>query len=204
MERAITDFVRTLRNAEIRVSPAETLDAMRALRVTGYADRALLKSALAATLVKTIEEKSVFDECFERYFSWQDVAQNAEAHPPSEATEDVHDMASVPTENPPALTIDGLSPLSTLLMSNDAMQIQLAIEAAGRETGVSEMRIFTQKGLFSRRVLEQLGWNELQSDILQLEQQTGGQSPGHEEGLEFNNAPNSCATASSNMSSETT
>jgi uncharacterized protein with von Willebrand factor type A (vWA) domain len=34
-------------------------------------------------------------------------------------------------------------------------------------------------------VLEQLGWNELQSDILQLEQQTGGQSPGHEEGLEL-------------------
>ena len=56
MERVLTDFVRVLRNAGVRVSPAETLDAAYALALCGYDDRALLQQALAATLAKTIDD----------------------------------------------------------------------------------------------------------------------------------------------------
>ena len=68
MESALTAFVSVLRNAEIRVSPAETLDAARTLELLGYADRERLREALSATLAKTIPEKALFDECFARYF----------------------------------------------------------------------------------------------------------------------------------------
>ena len=55
MESTLTDFVRVLRNAEIRVSPAETMDAARALELVGYADRERVRQVLAATLAKTID-----------------------------------------------------------------------------------------------------------------------------------------------------
>ena len=46
MERVLTDFVKTLRNVNIRVSPAETLDATEEIEKVGYDDRELLKNTL--------------------------------------------------------------------------------------------------------------------------------------------------------------
>ena len=77
MESTLTDFVRVLRNAEIRVSPAETMDAARALELVGYADRERVRQVLAATLAKSIDEKALFDECFERFFAWRQPAADA-------------------------------------------------------------------------------------------------------------------------------
>jgi len=47
MDTTLTNFIDALRNADVRISPAETLDAMRALQLVGYCDRTLLKDALA-------------------------------------------------------------------------------------------------------------------------------------------------------------
>ena len=44
MERVLTDFVKTLRNVNIRVSPAETLDATEVIEKVGYDNRELLKN----------------------------------------------------------------------------------------------------------------------------------------------------------------
>ena len=41
MEKTIVDFVKVLRTAEVKVSPAETLDVMAAIEFVGYEDRAL-------------------------------------------------------------------------------------------------------------------------------------------------------------------
>ena len=57
MDRVLTDFVKTLRNANIQVSPAETLDAMEVIEKVGYENRELLKNTLSFTLPKTFEEK---------------------------------------------------------------------------------------------------------------------------------------------------
>ena len=57
MERVLTDFVKALRNVNIRVSPAETLDATAVLEKVGYGNRELLKNTLSLTLSKTPEEK---------------------------------------------------------------------------------------------------------------------------------------------------
>ena len=45
MEKVLTDFVKALRNSNVRVSPAETLDAMSVIDEVGYDDRDLLKEA---------------------------------------------------------------------------------------------------------------------------------------------------------------
>ena len=57
MERVLTDFVKALRNVNIRVSPAETLDATEVLEKVGYENKELLKNTLSLTLSKTPEEK---------------------------------------------------------------------------------------------------------------------------------------------------
>jgi len=52
MEKTLVDFVKVLRTAEVKVSPAETLDAMTALKVVGYEDRVLFKNTLSMLLSK--------------------------------------------------------------------------------------------------------------------------------------------------------
>jgi len=43
MEKTLTNFIRSLRNAEVRVSTAETLDALSAVELVGYKDKEFLK-----------------------------------------------------------------------------------------------------------------------------------------------------------------
>lgn len=69
MEVTFTRFVRALRKANIRVSPAETLDAFSVLNRIGFADRDFLKDALGLALAKTIPEKLAFEDTFDRFFS---------------------------------------------------------------------------------------------------------------------------------------
>lgn len=65
MDSTLVDFVKALRTAEIKVSPAETLDAMECLDLVGITDRNFLKDSLALVLSKTPEEKEAFDACFD-------------------------------------------------------------------------------------------------------------------------------------------
>ena len=73
MERTLSNFIRALRNAEVRVSTAETLDAFNAMELVGYRDRAFLKDALSMVLPKTADEKESFSECFDSFFSFKTV-----------------------------------------------------------------------------------------------------------------------------------
>ena len=59
MDRTISNFIRALRNADVRVSTAETLDALGAVELVGYRDKAYLKRSLATVLPKTVDEKIV-------------------------------------------------------------------------------------------------------------------------------------------------
>jgi len=69
MDKLLANFIRALRNAEIRISTAETLDAVRAVELVGYRDRSVLKNALALTLPKTRDDKVSFGRCFDKFFA---------------------------------------------------------------------------------------------------------------------------------------
>ena len=68
MQHTLEQFFRALRAADVRVSPAEAIDASRAVTVTGFADRTLFKDALCSTLAKSAEEVDRFDAVFETFF----------------------------------------------------------------------------------------------------------------------------------------
>src|SRR5690242_17742714 len=61
-------FISELRAAEIPVSVAEMLDAMRAVVVAGLEDRTRVREALAAALIKDEADRAAFDETFARFF----------------------------------------------------------------------------------------------------------------------------------------
>jgi len=65
---ALARFVEALRADGIVVSPAEMLDASRAMDAVGLEERATVKRALRATLAKDRRQTIVFDRVFDRYF----------------------------------------------------------------------------------------------------------------------------------------
>ncbi len=64
---AMLDFVADLRTAGVRISLAESLDAMRAVAVAGI-ERRRMREALAAALIKDEADRAVFDQTFARRF----------------------------------------------------------------------------------------------------------------------------------------
>src|SRR3982074_217337 len=69
MEEKLVEFANLLRQNGVRVSLAETLDAVAATDVTGLGERELFRSALRATMIKRASELPVFEELFDVYFS---------------------------------------------------------------------------------------------------------------------------------------
>ena len=61
-------FVHYLRGKKIPVSPADTLDAIEVVALTGYADKTLLKNGLAAALAKSQHDLQLFEAAFDNYF----------------------------------------------------------------------------------------------------------------------------------------
>jgi uncharacterized protein with von Willebrand factor type A (vWA) domain len=86
MHDTLVEFVKVLRTADVKVSPAETLDAMEALDIVGIKNRALLKNSLSMVLSKTPEEKETFNTSFDRFFSFNKFSSENNAGEPDEDT----------------------------------------------------------------------------------------------------------------------
>src|SRR5271167_3413409 len=69
MDDKLVEFANLLRQNGVRVSLAETLDAVAAADVTGLGERELFRAALRATMIKRASELPVFEELFDVYFS---------------------------------------------------------------------------------------------------------------------------------------
>ncbi len=189
MDRLLTSFIRALRNADVRVSTAETLDALHAVQLVGYEDRALLKTSLSLVLPKTQTEKTVFDTTFDQFFALRqgaplttddvqdeddpetnsgDASQQGQgggegSSGSSEAAAEKTDASVAPTALP-----DAQSPLGQLLMRGNQLEIDLAIRAAGTQVQVDQIELFTQKGLYTWRMLDAMGQQALQQEIQDL------------------------------------
>ena len=64
----ILRLLRVARGAGVRISVSESLDAFHSANVIGFEDRQALKDALTLTIAKTVEDKQIFEQCFETYF----------------------------------------------------------------------------------------------------------------------------------------
>ncbi|GAW93015.1 vWA domain-containing protein [Calderihabitans maritimus] len=69
LENNLVKFVHLLRQAGIRVSSAEAIDALRAMGNINIMERKAVHAALRATLIKNVEDVPAFDKCFEVFFA---------------------------------------------------------------------------------------------------------------------------------------
>src|SRR6266542_4960284 len=68
MDDRIIQFIDALRAAGVRVSVAESADALRAIEATGIADKDLFRAAMRATLIKEAHDIPEFERLFPSYF----------------------------------------------------------------------------------------------------------------------------------------
>ena len=87
MREELHRFFRAARGAGVRVSPAESIDAMKAVADVGFAERGILRDTLLLTLAKSQEEKQALGDCFDLFFSQPEVKEEA-------APEDADDSKS--------------------------------------------------------------------------------------------------------------
>lgn len=161
MQQVLQDFIRALRGSGVRISVAESLDAMHAAAMVGYGRRQVLKDALSASLAKSQPEKEIFSTAFERYFAPDRAFEpDAEAGPPPQA-------ATEP------LGADEESPLARMLLEGDRAGLSMAMRQAAQQVDVSAMWFFTQKSLYIQRILNAMGMEGLDRDIRLLGQQPG-------------------------------
>ncbi|WP_159005739.1 VWA domain-containing protein [Bradyrhizobium sp. S69] len=164
MRENLHRFFRAARGAGVRVSPAESIDAMRAVANVGFSDRTILRDTFLLTLAKTQDEKRALGECFDLFFDQPELSQSA----PESSSEDESDAAEPQTaegaagEGQPA---EGLGSLAQMLLAQDRNAIAAAMANAASAASLSDIRYFTQRGIFSGRILDQMGIQRLRDDL---------------------------------------
>jgi len=164
MRENLHRFFRAARGAGVRVSPAESIDAMRAVANVGFSDRTILRDTFLLTLAKTQDEKRALGECFDLFFDQPEPPQQT-----AEAANDDQAVAAEPQapngaagEDQPA---EGLGSLAQMLLAQDRNAIAAAMANAASAASLSDIRYFTQRGIFSGRILDQMGIQRLRDDL---------------------------------------
>ncbi len=144
MQRPLEDFLRALRASDVRVSPAEAIDAYRAVAEVGFGDRQLFRDALCVTLAKTVDEIDRFEACFDTFWDRDEFTDSA---------------------TPQADGGDGSSTLAEMLRSGDATGLAQAMEGAAAQVGAGDIQLRAQRGLIVRRMLDEMGLRALEAQI---------------------------------------
>ena len=211
MDRMLTNFIRSLRMADVRISTAETLDAMSTVELVGYKDRDFLKHSLSLVLPKTVDEKETFNNCFDEFFTFEHISGERGESDDAETEEGDGDAdqageggegagggerqpgqpasgkkkkskAKKPNNNlyeeeeeddlGSGSMAEASSNLAKLLMSDSKVELTMAMASAGETIGVREIQIFTQKGLYARRIMDEMGLADLNREISDLREAT--------------------------------
>jgi uncharacterized protein with von Willebrand factor type A (vWA) domain len=168
MQENLHRFFRAARGAGVHVSPAESIDAMRAVAAIGLADRSVLRDSLLLTLAKSEDEKKALGACFDLFFAQPEPAQpqNAEDARAEDAKAETDASASwQPQAGAGGQSTGNLGPLAQMLLAQNRNEIATAIANASEATGLTGIRYFTQRGLFSSRMLESMGMQRLRDDL---------------------------------------
>ena len=149
MDRTLESFITVLRRAGVRVSVSETMDAVRAVALSGYEDRQLVKDFLAVSLAKSQPEKQIFENCFDHFFNIEGLgSRNALSK----------NQIVTPAEHLSA-------PLTQMLLSGSGGGLALAFREAALGAGIKDIQYPQQRGIYMQKLLQILGLTGLNEDI---------------------------------------
>jgi len=162
MDARIIEFVRGLRAAGVRISLAESIDALKAVESLGIQDRRVFRESLRTTLVKESDDFPAFDQLFPLYFgSGGPPLQNAM----EEMSEDEQEMLKAALQ-----ALSGrLQQLIEWLTSGEGPTKE-ELEEMARRAGAQWAENPQEGKWVTRRMLRQMGFEHLEEMMQQLMQ----------------------------------
>lgn len=160
MDQVLAQFVDVLRKSDIRVSPAETIDAYSVIQNVGIDNKSLLKEALAVTLAKSIDEKIKFYETFEYFFTQLSFRNR----PKGTVVKDV-DQVRLLTHLAKDLSED-LKELIEKVLKNDLDHLAYRVQKAADDIGLRNMTSLREKTQYARQIAGILSLNKLDDYVL--------------------------------------
>ncbi len=181
MTEVLGDFIRALRAADVRVSTSESIDAGNVVDLVGLGEREALRDALSQVLAKSADEKQSFRETFDRFFAFDQFKSRSandagaegeesdgEGGEPSDRQSQSGGMPGPGgggTEGEPAGEAAPARDLVEMLESGDQAALQMALAEAARTAQLNRIRLFTQRGMYVRRMMEMMGLDGLNDEI---------------------------------------
>ena len=163
MDNSVVDFVRGLRAAGVRVSLAESMDAMHAISALGVMDKELFRQSLRATLVKEAVDYPVFEELFPLYFG-------SGGPPMQDARDDLNQGEQDMLKAALSAMSGRLQQLIDWLTSGQGPTRE-ELEELAKRSGARWANNPGEARWVSRRMLRQMGFQHLEEQIQQLVQQ---------------------------------
>jgi uncharacterized protein with von Willebrand factor type A (vWA) domain len=176
VDKVLLGFIDVLRRAGIPVGINNARTALEAVSIVGYDDRERMRLALSTVIAADQHERELLDDCFKHYFLSSD---NNPTQMPEFTDEDsaVKDApANTDQQKKPAqlqsndASADLRSDILNDLLAGDDDDLQLAIQQASATIDSDQIRYYTQRGVFTRRLLEALDWPQLQQSIMAMEE----------------------------------
>jgi uncharacterized protein with von Willebrand factor type A (vWA) domain len=178
MQATLEDFFKALRGSDLDVSLNAQIDAARATALVGWGERDLLKSALGATLAKTLPDRAIFDDAFDRFFRF-DAFGTAQAGAAGTPAAEAAQPQTPPRQGsgrgsggPGGCQGSAGQALSQLLLSGDSAALARRMQQAAREVGLTDIWFFTQKGHYTQKILQAMGLELLDREIAEARRQT--------------------------------
>jgi len=160
------DFIRVLRASGVRISLAESMDAMHGVETVGVSDKEVFRAALKATLVKENRDWAIFDYFFPLYFGSQ--------IPPMQNIPDQLGEGDQQTLQEALQALMGsMEALRELLkqLAEGKPFSQQQLQQAAQQSGLDQADQMYQRPWFERRMQRQMNTGQLQQLIEQLMQQ---------------------------------
>ncbi|MDB5382526.1 MAG: hypothetical protein JWO26_2158 [Rhodospirillales bacterium] len=152
-ESSLLALLRAARGAGVRISTAETLEALEAAALVGPGDRTDLRDTLALVCAKSADEKRLFEDVFSLFF-----APQKPAAPKLPAVEERGAGGE-------AQGGGGGSGLARMILEGDRAGLDQALADAARAEDAQAIRFFTQTNALARRMLDRMGLAALEAEI---------------------------------------
>ena len=177
--RFVADFIGALREAGLQVSPAESLDALKAIKLLGLESRETSKTVLALTLVKRQSDQVIYEELFDLYFASVEKAKvanldevepsdNTQAEQSEQADSDTNKSNKQSLEANEADNSNGSQTSASSALGKalgQGQDMSLAIAEAAVAEKLSSIVLFTQNNHFVYKIMQRLGDAALSNEI---------------------------------------
>ena len=160
----LRDFIHILRSSDLRVSTSESIDAMNVVSEIGLDDKSLLRDSLSLSLAKTLREKEIFNECFDNFFkeNYMNLKHNELTQEKLEEDIELEELDNLEKKQ---------KNLEELYKNSDKTSLMTAMALAARDANLQDIKLFTQVGMFTRKIFDEMGLETLNNDIFQASRQ---------------------------------